>query len=44
MQLLPAFIKTIRELVALQHGSVSVPCPLAFYKKASGQVRAVPRC
>ena len=36
--LIPTFISTIRTLVSCQHGMVSVPCPLAYYKKASGQV------
>lgn len=36
--ILPSVITSIRSLVALQHGSVSVSCPLSFYKRASGQV------
>lgn len=40
MQLLPNVVKTIKDLVELQRGALEVPCPLAFYKRASGQVSA----
>lgn len=37
-QLLPIFIDTLRDLVELQHGCVTVPCPMGFYRRACGQV------
>ncbi|GAX83130.1 hypothetical protein CEUSTIGMA_g10556.t1 [Chlamydomonas eustigma] len=39
-EFLPICLKSIKDLVALQHGSVNVACPMAFYKRASGQVPA----
>eukprot|EP00955_Chlamydomonas_euryale_P078099 363080-Chlamydomonas_euryale.AAC.5 len=39
-QLLPIFVAALKDLVELQHGSIMVPCPLGFYRRACGQVRA----
>lgn len=42
-QMLPLLTRTLKELVELQHGALSVPCALAFYRKATGQL-PVCRC
>ncbi|KAG1660536.1 hypothetical protein FOA52_003887 [Chlamydomonas sp. UWO 241] len=43
-ELLPLFVRTLKDLVELQHGAFSVPCPMGFYRKACGQVPACKAC